>query len=391
MWKKIITMSLVLVSVLSFVACTTSGSEVERGLPPAQEIVNNVIESQDDIRTCQYDMEVNADMAGEVAGEVGEVTIVVDSSGTLDVENRQMRVDMTMSSVATGEDEMLMAIEMYLIGEMIYTGIDLPEMGFAWMKSAMPKGFWEDAYQIDPQIELLSEAMQVKVIGDEKIEGIDCYILEITPDMEQLWQIAMQQSGVGEYKTLPEIGEGFIEDVFQDFSVKQWIAKDTYFLTKTEVAMLLELTPAAIGFPGEEGIMTMDVTMNMLAYNYNQPVSIELPPEAEEAIDVQMPTPVLSGRVEEANTEAHDVAIAVLAAMVDNNAFELTAGGTVGPGLNSSVTDTSGKPLLIEDYLTHDLEAIYNLGTAGEIISAAPIPGGKWGGLYFMKEGGWQE
>jgi len=43
-----------------------------------------------------------------------------------------------------------------------------------------------------------------------------------------------------------------------------------------------------MGFPEEEGVLRMDIAMSLLAYNYNQPVSIVLPPEAEEAIEVSM-------------------------------------------------------------------------------------------------------
>ena len=43
MWKKILTMSLVLVIVLSFTACAEE-TEEEAGLPSAQEIVDGVIE-----------------------------------------------------------------------------------------------------------------------------------------------------------------------------------------------------------------------------------------------------------------------------------------------------------------------------------------------------------
>ncbi len=76
--------------------------------------------------------------------------------------------------------------------------------------------------------------------------------------------------------------------MFRSFSVKQWIAKDTYFLAKAEIDIAVELIPEALGFPEEEGGMIMDIPMNLLSHSYNQPVSIVLPPEAEEAIE--MPT-----------------------------------------------------------------------------------------------------
>jgi hypothetical protein len=85
---------------------------------------------------------------------------------------------------------------------------------------------------------------------------------------------------------LPEVEEDFMKEVFEGFSVKQWIARDTYLLCKAEIEMVLEMTPEAMGFPDEEGSLTMEIVISLLAYDYNQPVSIELPPEAENAIEV---------------------------------------------------------------------------------------------------------
>lgn len=285
MWKKILTMSLVLVMVLSFAACGEEAEE-EAELPSAQEIIDGVIESLDDITTYQFDMEMNMDMAIEAEDESFEQSMGMDFSGALDLENREMRMDMTVSMVMFGED-MEVSGEIYLIGDMVYTMVEDPEMGSMWSKSEIPEGFWEQMNQVEPQIELL-EVVQVEVLGSEKVKGVDCYMLQLTPNIEQLWQLAMQQAGVTGEEMLPDVAEEYLQDIFKNFSVKQWIAKDTYFLTKAEIDMAIELTPEALGYPEEEGIMTMDIAMDLLAYNYNQPVSIVLPPEAEEAVVVPM-------------------------------------------------------------------------------------------------------
>jgi len=193
-------------------------------------------------------------------------------------------MDMTMSVAMIGEDEMEMGTEMYLIGDMVYMLMEIPEMEPMWMKSEVPEGYWEEMNQVESQIELL-EVAQVEVIGSEMVGGIDCYVLQLTPDLERLWQIAAQQARVKEASALTE---ELLQEMFQSFSVKQWAAKDTYFLTKVEIDMATELTPEAMGFPGEEGVITMDMAMNLLTYNYNQPVSIVLPPEAEEAVEIPM-------------------------------------------------------------------------------------------------------
>jgi len=208
----------------------------------------------------------------------------MDFSGALDPGNEQMMMDITVNMAVPEEDEIEMEMEMYLIGDMMYMMMDVPEMGPMWMKSEMPEGTWEEMSQVESQIELL-EVAQVKVIGSEKVRGVDCYVLELTPDAEQLWQLVRQQTGVtGE--GMPDVAEEFLQEMFRGFSVKQWIAKDTYFLTKAEMDMAVELTPEAMGSPGEEGVFTMDIAMILLAYNYNQPVSIVLPPEAEEAVEM---------------------------------------------------------------------------------------------------------
>jgi len=280
MRKKILSMSLVLVMVLSFPACAGGGVE----LTLAQEIVDGVIESLDDIRTGQFDMDMTMDMAGEAEGETFEATMVMDSSGALDFDNRQMRMDLTMYMAMPGEPDVEMAMEIYFIGDMMYMLIEVPGMGPTWMKAEMPEGSWEQMSQVQSQVELL-EAAQVEVIGSEKVRGVDCHVLQLTPDMAQLWQLAMQQAEVTETE-MPAVSEEFVKEMFRSFSVKQWIAKDTYFLTKAEIDMAMELTPEAMGLPGEEGMLAMDIAIAFLAYNYNQPVSIVLPPEAEEAIEV---------------------------------------------------------------------------------------------------------
>ena len=285
MWKKILSISLVLVMALSLAACAKEAEE-EAELPTAQEIVDGVVESLDDVGTHQFDMYMSIDATGEVEGEAVEATIEIDVSGALvDLENREMKADMTMNVAVPGEPEIDMEMEMYLIGDMMYMLVEIPGTPPTWVKSEMPEGYWEQQSQTESQIELL-EAAQVEVIGSEKVKGVDCYVLQLTPDLEQLWQLAMQQAELaGE---MPDVAEEFIEEMFRSFSVKQWIAKDTYFLTKGEIDMAVELTPEAMGYPEEEGVITMDIAVSFLAYDYNQPVSIELPEEAEEAIEVPM-------------------------------------------------------------------------------------------------------
>ena len=221
----------------------------------------------------------------EIEGEAMETTMEVDGSGALDIENYQMQMAMTMNAAVPGEDDTDIGMEMYLVDNTYYILTDALGMGPAWMKFEMPMESWEQMNQIESQVELL-EAAEVEVIGSETVNGIDCYVVEVTPDVEQLWEMASQQALLTE--EMPNFDEELLDEMFRSFSVRQWIAKDTYLTMRVEVELIMEVTPEDMGYPDEGEGISLDMTMTMLVDDYNQPVSIELPPEAEEAAEVPM-------------------------------------------------------------------------------------------------------
>jgi outer membrane lipoprotein-sorting protein len=279
MWKKMVSLSLVLIMVLSFIACEKE--------PSAQEIIDGVMESFDNIKTYQFELDMTMEATGKAEGESPEHTVMMNNRGTLDLENMQMQIDL---SVGSG-DEMI-RVESYIIDGMMYIRPEaiMPEAPgekSMWMKQEAPIEVWERmsaSSGIENYKELLRTA-QVEVTGSEKVEGVDCYVLQLNPEMAELYQTAMDPvGGIGQAGMLPPVPEELLEEMFNSFSVKQWIAKDTHFLMKAEVDMTIESTPELVDYLGEEGETSLDITINFRAYNYNQPVTIELPPEAEEAI-----------------------------------------------------------------------------------------------------------
>jgi hypothetical protein len=273
MWKNILTMFLVLVMVLSLASCVKE--------PSAQEIVDGVIYSMDEIRTYQYDMDGTVTMTFESEGETFVNTFAQSYSCTVDVENKQAMIVITMTTV-TGQPDITGEVEIYVTDGMAYFKLETPGEEPTWIKEEVPDDWleeWRQSQQqgmglVEYQIEHL-EAAQVEVIGSEKVGGIDCYVLEVTPDFQQLWQLYNHLV----YQEASDVTEEYIQEVIISFSIKHWVAKDTYFLMKAEIDISAELTPET---PGPSAV---DEAMVLLAYNYNQPVSIVLPPEAEEAIE----------------------------------------------------------------------------------------------------------
>lgn len=283
MWKKVVALFLVVVTILSFTACDGEGGD-GAGLPSAQEIIDGVLESAGDLTSQSFESGMSMEAVGEEGGELVEMAVVMDFSGALDLDSEEMRAEISMSMDMTDEDAMEMTVAIYVVDGMGYMMMDMPEMDPMWMKEEMAATDWEEMTTamtpVDSHLELL-EAADVTVTGSESVKGMDCYVLELTPDLEQLWETAMQQTEVADMG-MPSMAEDVLQEAFSDFSVKMWIAKDTYFLVKSEMIMSMAMTPELAAAMGDDSMASMDITVTFLSYDHNQPISIVLPQGARD-------------------------------------------------------------------------------------------------------------
>ena len=274
---------------ISFTAC-------EEELPTSEEVIEKLVAAQYSIESYEIEMKMNMKMAMDVPdgdmpeGMFMDMDIEADIAGAIDKSGEEMKVLIDMEMSAPDEDPINVNMEMYFVDGWIYMMMDMPMMSPQWMKSEMSYGeFLEEMGEIasvESQIEMLKTA-DIKIKGKEKVRGVNCYVVELTPDMKQLWDMLMQQSQItgGE---IPDIPVENINEMIRSYSVKYWIAEDTYYLIKSEEEIDVEITPEAMGISGEEGSVKMGVTVSTLMLNYNEPVSIVLPPEAEDAVEQSM-------------------------------------------------------------------------------------------------------
>jgi len=101
------------------------------------------------------------------------------------------------------------------------------------------------------------------------------------------------------------------------------------------------------------------------------------------------------GTLEAANTEAHNVQTAVMAAMVDANSSNVTNSGDhvvdpVAPGTLDIMAGDDTTDIFVSDFITGGLQASYTIGTNGQIFSATKITDSKWGTLTYSPGTGWQ-
>ena len=272
--KKILLLSLALV--LSFALVTLVGCGEKLPQDEIDQIIANVISAEYD--TVSFDMEMPMTMKVVGGSEAGTMTMDVDGSGVIDLANEEMRMTMNMVMDIPGVGEQDMDAEVYIVGGWMYTKMALLGLGEQWSKMEVTEETWQQQNQVEPMVEFLETASGVNYLGSKTVNGTECYLFEIVPDMEELGALLGQETtSMG----MLDFSQFDIADLYKRLSVKEWIAKDSYLLMKVEIEMVLEMSASDLGATADDfDKMTMDVKIVEIFYNYNQPVSIDLPEEA---------------------------------------------------------------------------------------------------------------
>lgn len=286
-----VTAALVLgIVLLAGFACGPRDGQVATPTPvageTAEQVRDHALAALAQVDTCRFDMEMTIDMAMMVEGETVNMVQVTDTTGALDIPGEKMHIDTDMVVEIPEVGEMDTSMEIYVVDAWVYMGTSMFGLPPTWIKTPMESGDWDEMAIISQQLDLLLD-VAVELVGTDTLDGTECYVLQLTPDMEKLWALM----------SLGEAGEALpadldLEELLTDLSVKQWIAKQTYFSRKTTLDVTLELTPEALGMAMEtEGDLdaTADIAMVITMHHINEPVTIVLPPEAEEAEVAELP------------------------------------------------------------------------------------------------------
>ena len=158
---------------------------------------------------------------------------------------------------------------------------------FGWNKTPVWKEGWDNETQISFLSEVLKNAAQVSSLADEKIDNTDCYVLSIIPAAQAAydWVLSQSQSGGYAYDVDMSGHQPVVRsDTFHTGLVKLWIDRKNYLPLKID---------ADFNFQGDIGpdpsselaspspnIRTMGFHGQQIFSHYNQPVSIQVPPEA---------------------------------------------------------------------------------------------------------------
>ena len=290
---KTILLPLLLASILSLSIALGCGGEKDdaSGEFSQQELEQILADSTLLINQADsYKMNMEMDMFMDMSGsEEGTMDMDATMEGAFDQKNMEMymTMEMYMAVDVGGQRESMddIVMDIYLVDEYIYMKMNIPEMGEEWIKLPATEEnmtAW-DMNMVDQQLVPLESSGEMSFLRYENIDGSECYVIEFIPDtaamMEWIGEQGLADLGF-DWDDVEEIGK-----IFDELSYTCWIDKDTKQMKKMNAYILMKISGDVYeGLAGESGKITMDMNINMVIQDYNQPVSIVLPDEAEDAM-----------------------------------------------------------------------------------------------------------
>jgi len=260
---------LVLLAVLALVGCGSPETKVS-----ADEVVQDALAAQAGVTSSHVDITLDATAQGKLNGAALDASLNAIANGDIDWANKKMKSHLGMTVGYNGMS-IQMSSDMYAVDNLTYTQTTMMGMTDNWTKGSLPIDFWftPDNAQF---INGLLQSTEAESLPNEPVGGVNCYVLELHPDIAAIQQMMSQQSSAEE--EMPNM-----EDIITNLSFKVWVAKDTSYVTKIEIVLSANVPPEVLGgTAGGEGL-DISLTITMEATEFNESVSIELPAEAQNA------------------------------------------------------------------------------------------------------------
>jgi hypothetical protein len=158
-------------------------------------------------------------------------------------------------------------------------------MGERWTKTRNTAAAEEamNTDSISQQLGPLESAIKIDYLRSEGVDGQDCYVLNVTPDMKALAEWVGQQARGSETDWQDLVNYA---DVFKEFSYTCYVAKANNDLKKLTVHMVMNYTAAQAGVSSSDfDKMVMEIGVDMKIYDQNTSFVITLPDEAASATE----------------------------------------------------------------------------------------------------------
>jgi hypothetical protein len=246
---------------------------------PAQEIVNLTLEAVPGVSAVRMSMQSTLDTSSSDSSSPFTISTTQNMTAEIQTSPPAMHAVMNISLNTSPLGNMNVSTNLYLIDSWMYASTDLSGSVKAWTKYQLKPEDWTSQNQLEQQAEFLKSAVHVSVVGSEKVEGVECFVLDVKPDLVALSEFMnAQESGAGVDGI--DFSRFDLAKIFKTYSIKEWVAKDNYLLQKAEMKVVMDLSQQDVMPTSSTENTTFVIKSTINFYDYNKPVTITLPPEA---------------------------------------------------------------------------------------------------------------
>lgn len=266
---------LVLLAALVLVGCGGSETKVT-----ADEVVNDTLAAQADVTSSSTEFDMKLSWNGTKNSEA--VVGSVQATGNVDVDqaNKKMYARPTIT-ISVAPINIQPTIDFYAVNTDEYLQVTLVNQSRGWAKDTADSDLWQSfaSYQSN-----LLNVMTPEYLGKEKLNGVSCHKLKMTPNWPQIQaMLAAQSSGDEQPPNL--------EELVDSTSITVWVVEKTSLLAKVDMTIdmtipkeTLATTPVAT-YVQVDGALTAKLTLTAEFSNYNEAPAIVVPDAAKAATD----------------------------------------------------------------------------------------------------------
>jgi len=256
-----------------------------------QSIVEKVLDACQEVETCTFNMIMIINTSIECVDAWKAMRMKLDGVFNVDNVAKKMKAVIYITMEELGVDLEKTTIELYILGDKQYTNAKQTGAPSYWQVEELSAGTWDSMHYWEHHVDLLQKS-KIELLGTEKVNGIDCYAMQLSPDMTEFLKMMLAEQKLGQEFSEEELdilttalSRFFVN--FMDLSAKEWIDRDTHLPRKTEMIMDVHISSDEFI---ELGLMilagyefTLGTNINLVVESYNEPLSIALPPEAQQA------------------------------------------------------------------------------------------------------------
>lgn len=225
-----------------------------------KQLLTSAAEASANVRTLEFDFNARMTITTNTIQSMS-----MDGEGRVDLDARKMYMKIDSETTAGNQE-----LEMYVIGD-VTTFLQ----NDVWYKVTAPDS-WNFEENMYNDLATLLDSGSARKVGNDVLDGEQVTVVRVTPDLDTLMGYLTNLQGE---TAVSGANLDLLKDSIEEVNLDMWIGNNN-LIKMAKVDFTVDISTPSAG----SASMNIGVTTNFK--KYNEPVSIELPAEAVDAIDL---------------------------------------------------------------------------------------------------------